>query len=394
MVNNNSKAPPPGNLPTQGAPASAVGVANKNINDVKQRPAPSTKEPELPKSVQPQPRKSQQGETAPVSRSETNPGVKPDISLQPQIQNQPKVEAPKQVNIKPPVEPSAELDTKKPDEIQQLDDTTVESLEKRSRIIRLIILVISALVIVGLVIAGIYVYNNWLKTATLDTTSDQKEAEVQEQETVESDDRDEDLLPNEWEEKYGLNPDDSSDASKDNDFDGLTNLEEYKYKTNPKDSDTDKDGYADGQEVELGYDPAGTGKLENDNQEEVISTAFLAGSWSGTMQGQNYNFSDLSISIRSDGKLLLSYNVIYNEEVVANEGLGEFEVEREINSIKSQIDMQGVAKSGSGTYLFGFNGTLGKNNDEISGTWYIIPSSLTAPWMIQDKGTFSWKIVN
>jgi len=42
----------------------------------------------------------------------------------------------------------------------------------------------------------------------------------------------------------------------DSDDDGLNDFDEiYVYKTNPNDSDTDKDGYADGSEVENGYDP-------------------------------------------------------------------------------------------------------------------------------------------
>lgn len=42
----------------------------------------------------------------------------------------------------------------------------------------------------------------------------------------------------------------------DSDDDGLSDFDEiYVYKTNPNDSDTDKDGYADGSEVENGYNP-------------------------------------------------------------------------------------------------------------------------------------------
>ena len=48
-------------------------------------------------------------------------------------------------------------------------------------------------------------------------------------------DTDHDGLPNDWEKKYGLNPNDASDAAKDADGDGFTNLEEYQAKTDPKD---------------------------------------------------------------------------------------------------------------------------------------------------------------
>ena len=75
-------------------------------------------------------------------------------------------------------------------------------------------------------------------------------------------DSDFDGLPDEWETKYGLNSDDSSDANKDKDKDELSNFEEYSYGTDPTNPDTDGDGYKDGTEVEAGYNPNGPGKLK------------------------------------------------------------------------------------------------------------------------------------
>ena len=72
-------------------------------------------------------------------------------------------------------------------------------------------------------------------------------------------DNDNDGMNDFWEEKYGLNPEDSSDAAGDNDADGgpdgLTNLMEYWYETDPNDSDTDDDGVNDGDEINSGTDP-------------------------------------------------------------------------------------------------------------------------------------------
>ena len=54
-------------------------------------------------------------------------------------------------------------------------------------------------------------------------------------------DADHDGLPNEWEVKYGFNPNDPRDAAKDSDGDGFTNLEEFLAKTDP----TDKESHPD-----------------------------------------------------------------------------------------------------------------------------------------------------
>jgi hypothetical protein len=51
--------------------------------------------------------------------------------------------------------------------------------------------------------------------------------------TDDLDDTDNDGMPDDWEERYGLNPYDTNDASQDEDNDGITNLEEYQQGTNP-----------------------------------------------------------------------------------------------------------------------------------------------------------------
>ncbi|MCD6383490.1 MAG: VCBS repeat-containing protein [Thermoplasmata archaeon] len=62
-------------------------------------------------------------------------------------------------------------------------------------------------------------------------------------------DYDNDGLPNSWEEKYGLDIYDPTDANVDTDGDGLTNLQEYLNGTDPTDRDTDRDGYPDGEDL-------------------------------------------------------------------------------------------------------------------------------------------------
>jgi hypothetical protein len=68
-------------------------------------------------------------------------------------------------------------------------------------------------------------------------------------------DLDNDTLPDTWEEDYGLNPGDPTDAYADLDGDELSNLEEYALGTDPTSKDTDEDGMDDRWEVKYGLDP-------------------------------------------------------------------------------------------------------------------------------------------
>ncbi len=77
-------------------------------------------------------------------------------------------------------------------------------------------------------------------------------------------DIDSDGLPDWWEKKYGLNPDNSNDANLDIDKDGANNLTEYQFNTNPTIKDSDNDGYTDGEEIKNGYNPNGEGRLDTD----------------------------------------------------------------------------------------------------------------------------------
>ncbi len=62
-------------------------------------------------------------------------------------------------------------------------------------------------------------------------------------------DDDNDGMLDVWENQYGLDPKNSSDATTDNDSDTLTNLKEYQNNTDPINPDTDGDGISDGDEV-------------------------------------------------------------------------------------------------------------------------------------------------
>ncbi len=78
-------------------------------------------------------------------------------------------------------------------------------------------------------------------------------------------DQDGDEMDDAWERRYGLDPTDRSDADLDPDNDGLTNLEEFRYcmehrcNLNPINPDTDEDGWTDGKEISMSFDPMDPG---------------------------------------------------------------------------------------------------------------------------------------
>jgi len=63
-------------------------------------------------------------------------------------------------------------------------------------------------------------------------------------------DFDSDGMTNDFENQYGLNPYDESDAAFDSDTDGLTNLEEFQQGSDPTNPDTDGDGIKDSEDPE------------------------------------------------------------------------------------------------------------------------------------------------
>lgn len=84
-------------------------------------------------------------------------------------------------------------------------------------------------------------------------------------------DEDGDGLPDWWEEKYGLDPEDPSDATLDPDGDGLPNLAEFRAGTNPHSPDTDCDGMPDAWETANGTIPFFADGLEDSDGDGLIN---------------------------------------------------------------------------------------------------------------------------
>jgi|APSaa5957512535_1039671.scaffolds.fasta_scaffold06230_5 sortase (surface protein transpeptidase) len=74
-------------------------------------------------------------------------------------------------------------------------------------------------------------------------------------------DSDSDGIYDWWENVFGLDKKDPSDAEKDFDADELKNIDEFKYRTHPKIADSDLDGIIDGIEIKNATNPAGEGLL-------------------------------------------------------------------------------------------------------------------------------------
>lgn len=68
-------------------------------------------------------------------------------------------------------------------------------------------------------------------------------------------DRDKDIMPQWWEERYGFSPDAFDDFLGDTDQDGLTDTREYGLQTSPIDSDTDGDQMRDDWELQYFFNP-------------------------------------------------------------------------------------------------------------------------------------------
>ncbi|MEW6982310.1 M4 family metallopeptidase [Colwelliaceae bacterium 6471] len=99
-------------------------------------------------------------------------------------------------------------------------------------------------------------------------------------------DTDNDGLPDTWEELYGLDINDPTDATLDNDQDTLTNLQEFGYGTDPTLIDTDVDGLNDADEINIhGTDPL----LPDSDSDGLTDGDELNNHWTDPLLGDSDN---------------------------------------------------------------------------------------------------------
>jgi hypothetical protein len=272
----------------------------------------------------------------------------------------------------------------------EYEGPSVEELERKGRIKKIIFGII---ILSFLVFGGIFAYNKWIKkpeTKEIKPTIESTETK--------NTDIDGDGMPNDWEEKHGLNPEDPRDALLDPDFDKLINLDEYKYGTDPNNPDTDNDGYKDGEEVKAGYNPTGPGKLEkNSNNETAKSFPTMKGTWEGTLLGATYKSSVLNLTLQSNGNVagkLIADILTLDDSTMESELSGTFDYKKEAGKFSADINGDASYKGKGkkilvrGNHKLVLEGKVRNNESEIAGTWTLDPGEELF-WLKQDRGNFS-----
>lgn len=190
-------------------------------------------------------------------------------------------------------------------------------------------------------------------------------------------DADGDGIPDEWEVRYGLDPNNPDDASNDADGDGLSNLDEFLSLTDPTNVDSDRDGIPDGYETQHGLDPSIDDAMADDDNDGLSNYhEFLAGT--SASDGAS-NLADNAVLLtwsapteRTDGSPL-------SEDEIAQY---ELSYQRGTSASERIIDNESSAFSsyGGGRISTGYGGFIG------DGYFIMDPGSgeTTAEWQVYD----------
>ncbi|HEX6397418.1 MAG TPA: Ig-like domain-containing protein, partial [Steroidobacteraceae bacterium] len=132
-----------------------------------------------------------------------------------------------------------------------------------------------------------------------------------------SGDSDGDGLPDDYEARNGLDPNDPADASEDQDSDGLSALQGFQLGSDPQQGDTDGDGIVDGEEVVPGADGFVTSPILADTDGDGLHDGIeiRVGSDPTDAGSADYQAALASIAVTPNRPVIV-YNTIDNESSV------------------------------------------------------------------------------
>lgn len=209
-------------------------------------------------------------------------------------------------------------------------------------------------------------------------------------------DDDGDGMPDAFEDEYGLNKDDPSDAALDGDADGLTNLEEYEEGTDPTNDDTDDDGLLDGDEVNM----RGTDPNDDDSDDDGLKDGVETGT--GTFvdaddTGTDPNNRDSDGDGTSDFDELANAtdpNVANLQQVMDGEGNIYLIIDNGIDTDGDGMVDDGTSGYSEGGILFEGQDIGTVMNDSWDGDrrWGSSGAETTATWSFSDLGRGAYSV--
>jgi nitrite reductase (NO-forming) len=184
----------------------------------------------------------------------------------------------------------------------------------------------------------------------------------------------------------------------DSDNDGLSDYDEIViYKSDPNKKDTDGDGYEDKDEVDAGYNPAGPGKL-GDQELTEDATSVIAGNWTGSLSSEVAKSEDFSLNLTEDNKISGKFtffgdqNTTYNNKVT---GTYTFNAETNkfnailLNGFNVQDDNPDTEMQlGDINYNMNLTGDFSNEAKQIIGSWNI-DGDVPANWPAASTGSYS-----